>query len=101
MRERSISEAHCFADFEACKKREESYCTSFTHLLSFFTAFGTLHSTSQLHLCEVSVAQRKNRVGGLVVLFFFDFVLVLPFHALVFLPHVTDGNLWLFSLWFC
>jgi len=84
VRERSISEAHCFADFEACKKREESYCTSFTHLLSFFTAFGTLPSSSHLHLCQVSIAQRKNRVGRIVVLFSPAFFLVLPFRFLVF-----------------
>ncbi|KAL2991214.1 hypothetical protein AAZX31_11G247600 [Glycine max] len=27
-----------------------------------FTAFGTLHSSRHLHLCQVSIAQRENWV---------------------------------------
>ncbi|KAK7283047.1 hypothetical protein RIF29_12277 [Crotalaria pallida] len=60
----SISEeAHCFSDFEACKRekdRERESCTSFTHLVTFlYFIWVFFYKTS--HLSELSIEHREKK----------------------------------------
>ncbi|CAL0327236.1 unnamed protein product [Lupinus luteus] len=53
-----VSEAHGFADFEACKREtSEVLCTSFTYLVIFLLHLVLLYKT---HICDGSIAQREE-----------------------------------------
>ena len=85
-KERSISEAHCFADFEACKRERERRVLHKLHTPCYF--FCIWVSSLQNHLCEVPRAYgEKTQVGIFFILlivffFFFSYVVAVVDYAL-------------------